>query len=226
MRKIFLATLLSAAFCPLLSAQQILNNDSVVKMAKAGLSDEIIVSTINASTGTYSTTPDDLIALKNAGIGEKVIAAIVSRNSPQTQSAPSIAPVGAQALSNNLSLASTNAAIQPRVYLQAQSKGTNRNAARDQSMEMSHDFEKGCSAVKVTINQNAADYTVLLNHIEVGMLVRDNQFQIANREGDLISKTSEGGSIAKGVKKACDAIMEDWGKKYPSDPNASHVSGN
>jgi hypothetical protein len=226
MRKIFWAALLSAAFCPLLSAQQSLNNDSIIKMTKAGLSDEIIVSTINASTGTYSTTPDDLVALKNAGISEKVIGAIVSRNSPQPQSAPSVAPVGAQALSNGQSPVSSNAVAQPRVYLQSQSRGTNRNADRDQSMEMSHDFEKGCSAVKVTINQNAADYTVLLNHIEVGLLVRDNQFQIANREGDLISKTSEGGSIARGVKKACDAIMEDWSKKYPSSSDAQHASGN
>jgi hypothetical protein len=48
-----------------------------------------------------------------------------------------------------------------------------------------------------------ADYTVLLNHIELGLLNRDNQFQIADKNGDLISHTKEGGSINGGVKKAC-----------------------
>ncbi len=52
-------------------------------------------------------------------------------------------------------------------------------------MEMGKDFEKDCPEVRVTINQNVADYTVLLNHIEVGF-ARDNQLQIANKDGDLI----------------------------------------
>jgi hypothetical protein len=53
---------------------------------------------------------------------------------------------------------------------------------------------------------------VLLNHIEHGF-VRDNQIQIANKEGDLISKTKEGGSINGDVKKACQIISADWAKK-------------
>ena len=79
-------------------------------------------------------------------------------------------------------------------------------------MEMAKDIEKNCPEIKVTISQNAADYTILLNHIEHGFS-RDNQIQVANREGDLISKTKEGGSINSNVKKACEVIMEDWAKK-------------
>ena len=79
-------------------------------------------------------------------------------------------------------------------------------------MEMSKDLEKDCSDLTVTINQQAADYTVVLNHIEVGF-VRDNQIQVANKDGDLLSKTKEGGSIAGGMKKACALILEDWAKK-------------
>ena len=77
---------------------------------------------------------------------------------------------------------------------------------------MSKDFERDCPGVKISINQQVADYTVILNHIEVGFS-RDNQFQIADKEGDLISKTKEGGSIAGAVKKACDVILNDWAKK-------------
>lgn len=81
-------------------------------------------------------------------------------------------------------------------------------------MEMSKDFERNCPAVRITLNQSMSDYTVSLNHIEVGF-IRDNQFQIADKNGDLISKTKEGGSIANGVKKACSFILEDWSKKAP-----------
>jgi TonB family protein len=101
---------------------------------------------------------------------------------------------------------------QPRVFLQSASQGDQWTSLRDQSMEMSKDFEKSCPYVHVTINQQMADYTVLLNHIEVGFS-RNNQLQIADRNGDLISRTIEGGSISGGVKKACHLILADWAKK-------------
>lgn len=85
-------------------------------------------------------------------------------------------------------------------------------------MEMSKDFERDCAGVRITLNQQQADYTVNLNHIEVGAFIRDNQFQIADRNGDLISNTKEGGSIAGGVKKACAVVLADWAKAAPSTP--------
>lgn len=83
------------------------------------------------------------------------------------------------------------ATVKPRVFLQAASKGNNRAAARDQAMEMSKDLEQDCPGVRITINQQNTDYTVLLNHIEVGLFVRDNQFQLADRNGDLLSRTKK-----------------------------------
>ncbi len=62
-------------------AQQPLNNDSVIKLVKAGLSDDVIVSTINASAGNYNISPDSLIALKSAGGSDKVISAVIAHAS-------------------------------------------------------------------------------------------------------------------------------------------------
>ncbi len=82
MRRTFVA-LLFLAICPMLVAQQALNNDAVIKLAKAGLSDDLIVSTVSASPGTYDASADGLIALKAAGVSDKVIAAIVTKaNAP------------------------------------------------------------------------------------------------------------------------------------------------
>jgi hypothetical protein len=60
-----------------LFAQQPLNNDGVVKLVKAGLSEDLIISTVNASPGTYDTSANGLIALKTAGVSDKVVSAIV-----------------------------------------------------------------------------------------------------------------------------------------------------
>jgi hypothetical protein len=77
------------------SAQKALNNDSVTKLIKAGLSDDLIVNTINVSPGSYDTSADGLIALKTAGASDKVLSAIVQKASappPAAIPAPVPAP--------------------------------------------------------------------------------------------------------------------------------------
>src|SRR5690348_3594181 len=86
-------------------AQTLLTNDSIIKMVKAGLGDDIVVSTINAQTGKYDTGPDQLIALKGLGISDKVIGAMVTKmasggGAPAASAAPAataapVAPAGA-----------------------------------------------------------------------------------------------------------------------------------
>ena len=62
-----------------LLAQTALTNDSIIRMAKAGLGEEIILSTVKSQPGRYATSPDDLIALKTAGVTDKVIAAMIDK---------------------------------------------------------------------------------------------------------------------------------------------------
>jgi hypothetical protein len=96
----------------------------------------------------------------------------------------------------------------PRVLVQAISTGNTWGAQRDQSIEMTKDFQRDCPHVIMTVNPSAADYTVSLRHIEVGFS-RDNQIVVSNRIGDVLS-TSEKGSIAADVKSACGMIISDW----------------
>jgi hypothetical protein len=76
-------------------AQSVLNNDSITKMAKAGLGDDVIVSMIKSQPGSYAVDPDSVIQLKKAGLSEKVIAAMIEKTS--AGSAPSPAPAAATA---------------------------------------------------------------------------------------------------------------------------------
>jgi hypothetical protein len=60
-----------------------MTNDSVLRMAKAGLSDDLIVQTIGSQPGQYTTDADSLVALKGAGISERVITAMVNKGRVQ-----------------------------------------------------------------------------------------------------------------------------------------------
>lgn len=80
--------------------KKILDNDAVLKMTRADLGDEIIIQTIRAQPGDYRTAPDDLVALKNAGVSQPVISAMLARNSGLQQH-PAAAPVDVAPLSVN-----------------------------------------------------------------------------------------------------------------------------
>ena len=72
-------------------AQEVLTNDSVVKMVKAGLPDAVIIQKIRASERKFDTSADALIKLKGAGVPDKVIEAMVGvpAAAPPSAAAPS-----------------------------------------------------------------------------------------------------------------------------------------
>ena len=57
----------------------LMSNDSVLRMHQAGLSDDLILQTITAQPGSYRTSPDDLIALKQAGLSDSVLSAMANK---------------------------------------------------------------------------------------------------------------------------------------------------
>jgi hypothetical protein len=73
-----------------LAAQQVLNNEAVLKLVKAGLSDDLIITTINASPGQYDTSASGIIALKDGGASEKVISTVVSKSAGPSADTPSL----------------------------------------------------------------------------------------------------------------------------------------
>jgi hypothetical protein len=54
-------------------AQDVLTNDGVVKMVKAGLPDSVIIQKIRTSERKFDTSADALIQLKGAGVPDKII---------------------------------------------------------------------------------------------------------------------------------------------------------
>jgi hypothetical protein len=78
------------------SAQQALTNDAVIKLVKAGLGEDLIVGMINSQPGQYSVDANSVIALKNAKVSDKVIAAMMAKAAaaPTAPAAPA-APTAA-----------------------------------------------------------------------------------------------------------------------------------
>ncbi len=66
---------------PKTAKQAALDNDAIVRMTKAGLDDALILQTVRSQPGQYRTGPDDLIALKTAGVSPAVLSAMMAHNS-------------------------------------------------------------------------------------------------------------------------------------------------
>ena len=64
---------------PIKAQPSLMNNDSVLKMHAAGLTDDLILPTISAQPGRYETDPDSLIALKKAGLSDEVLTAMTNK---------------------------------------------------------------------------------------------------------------------------------------------------
>jgi hypothetical protein len=62
------------------TAPKTMSNDSVIRMVKAGLGDDLILQTIAMQPGQYTTDADSLVALKVAGVSERVIGGMVNRS--------------------------------------------------------------------------------------------------------------------------------------------------
>jgi hypothetical protein len=76
-----LLTFLIAFFTALpADAQQGLTNTDIIKMQSAGLSESIIISSVNTQPAAFDTSTDGLLALKKAGVSDAVVAAMISRN--------------------------------------------------------------------------------------------------------------------------------------------------
>ena len=63
--------------CLALLAQEELTNESILKLVKAGLGEDMIISMIKTQPSKFSLNADDVIAMKNGGVPDKVVAAML-----------------------------------------------------------------------------------------------------------------------------------------------------
>jgi hypothetical protein len=64
MLKVFRAFLIGAAMACMMMAQEPLNNEGVIKLVKAGMTEELIISVIKQQPGVYTMGAAELVVLK------------------------------------------------------------------------------------------------------------------------------------------------------------------
>src|SRR6267143_1438532 len=86
-------------------AQEVLTNDSVIQMVKAGLPEAVVIGKIKSTATKFDLKTDSLVGLKKAGVSDKVLEAMVAAGSgaaaPTTaMPAPPAPAIAAGALKN------------------------------------------------------------------------------------------------------------------------------
>src|SRR5579862_969586 len=227
-----------------LQAQEPLTNETIIKLVKAGIGEEVVMGMVNQQAGKYALSADDVIALKRAGESDKVVAAMIFRGGAAgTAAVPSGAtgdipsqPVAA--VSNNLPSSPSVDGASIRVYVSDSqsweirggwSAGGNKRSwsgggyqaggARPQTAEIIKTFNQRCPEVTVTNNVEKADFAVLLDHEGgKGYARRRNKIVVFNRAGDGIFSDSTR-SLGNSVKDACEAILKTADYHGPNEAN-------
>lgn len=78
-------------------AQETMTNDEVISLTKAGLSSSIIIGKIKTSTTNFDLSTDSLIKLKQAGVGDDIVGAMLEAKSGKSINTPSVNSSGAAA---------------------------------------------------------------------------------------------------------------------------------
>lgn len=100
-RSFFLTLFIAAAVCfgalPA-SAQETMNNDEVITLTKAGLNPTLIVGKIRTSKTNFDLSTDSLIKLKQAGVSDDVVAAMLEAKNGKPASPAGTNSTGAAAV--------------------------------------------------------------------------------------------------------------------------------
>jgi hypothetical protein len=89
---LLLAACLLVSSTASVSGQEVMTNETVIQMVKAGFSESVILAKMRSSQTKFDTRTEALIALKQAGTPEKVMQAIVSGGAPPASAPAASAP--------------------------------------------------------------------------------------------------------------------------------------
>jgi hypothetical protein len=77
------------------SGQEVLTNESIIKMVKAEVGENVILQMIDSHPGNYNMTADGVVQLKQQGVPENIISAMMVKGPASSNS--TAAPVGPSA---------------------------------------------------------------------------------------------------------------------------------
>jgi hypothetical protein len=182
--------------------QKVLVNQDVLVMLKSGLPPEIVAAKIRASHCNFNTDVPTLKDLKDKGVPDNVVLAMVE--APHYAQAPSDGKIrvfvtDSQSWEVRGGWGAANGS----------GGGAEAGGARPQTAEIIKTFTERCPDVVVTNKPDMANYAVTLDHEGgKGALRKDNKVAVFRRNGDaILSKSTR--ELGNAVKDACSAILSD-----------------
>jgi len=183
-------------------SQKVLVNRDVVDMLKSGLPPEIVAAKIKASRCNFDTSVETLKSLKDKGVPDSVVLAMVE--APHTVAPPSDGKI-------RVFVTDSESWEVKGGWGAANGTGGGAEAggARPQTAEIIKTFTERCPKVIVTNKSDMANYAVTLDHEGgKGALRKDNKVAVFRRNGDaILSKSTR--ELGNAVKDACSAIVAD-----------------
>lgn len=191
-RNLSLLIFLALLCVPAVSAQnkKPLTNDDVVQMAKAGFNEATIDQAINANPTAFDTSVQALIALKNDGISQKVIDAMLAAETRKSASdSPEPSREGSARGGSSSGL--------PAIYVEEISSTGGTVASSDSTLEAIKTLQHKHMCL-VTIREKA-DYILQITRQRGKHAWRkDTKIALSNREGEVVlakSTRSVGGAM-------------------------------
>jgi hypothetical protein len=217
----FLFAFLSYAQKSTPATNSALTNSDVLKMVEAKLGNEVIVSKIRASTCDFDTSIETILKLKNAGVSDVVIQAMVEAGGATKSQVKDHVPLNPD---DSKPQPTPTAQERPRVYLvdrdewklsggfaatETSSVGSIHAGVRRDYTEILKTFAQACPQVTFTDDRTKADYAIVLDHktwMETSWTGHENEFVIFNRAGDL-SYSGATDKMKKAAKDSCKAVL-------------------
>jgi len=73
-----------------LATAEVLTNESVVTLVKAGLGEDLIISKLRSSQNQFDVSTDSILKLKREGVSDKIIQTMIESAGPQATPAPAL----------------------------------------------------------------------------------------------------------------------------------------
>lgn len=171
--------------------EEVMTNETVIRMVKSGLNATVIVAKIKKSKTNFDTSDAALIKLGEAKVPNEVIAAMMEAqeeaNKPDNP--------GPDSSGNKTGL--------PVLYI-AEETSSGLQGTTDVVLEAIKTFREKLLGIRITRDRDQAEYTVLITRRERwNVFARDTKLAIVDRKDDIIFSKS-----ARSVGGVIDAAIE------------------
>jgi len=177
--------------------KKVLANDDVVQMVKAGFDEDTIINAIKANDTTLDVSVQALMDLKNAGVGKKVIDAMLdaeARKKP-TASAPQASPDSASTSAASMSgrpkgeNEARGGPAGPAIYVEEVSSSGGIVASSDTALEAIKTLQE--KRIRVVTIREKADYVLqITRQLGKKSWKKDTKVVLSNREGEVVFTNS------------------------------------